>query len=126
MLRSAIRSNVWIKNQEPANIKTREGRRMASEAMLPRPIVPKMRWRGSRPEGGARFRPRAPGALNRSFAQQIVGKSEHEEHDGFSDRADDPGGGNKDSNSLLGASFQIDVVIANAANARSRKRRDTP
>jgi len=52
-----------------------------------------------------------------------VGKSEHEKDDGFSYRADDPGGGDKDSDSLLGAGFQVDVVIANAATADRAKAR---
>ena len=54
-----------------------------------------------------------------------MGKSEHEEHDGFSYRANDPGGRDKDSDSVFGAGFQIDVVIANAATPNSAQARNS-
>ncbi len=83
---------------------------------MPRPIVPTMRCRGSRPKATGAFRPESL-AHQPIFAQQIVRKSQHEQHDGLGYRAYDPGGRDEHSNSLFGAGLQIDVVIANAAAA---------
>ena len=51
------------------------------------------------------------------FADQMVGKSQDEQHDGLGNRTHHSAWGDVHRDSMLGARFQIDIVVANTATA---------
>src|ERR1700733_3724396 len=110
-----MRRDVWIEGQKSAYVKdSQQTNRLGGDVAQPNRADHALARLP--PERTGAFGPKSSSHLP-VFAQQMVRKSQHQKHNGFGYRAHDSGGCDEYSDSMFGAGFEIDVVIANTPAA---------